>query len=85
MTRLIRRKPPANLPLPSPPTSDDGPMSSEHEEFVGKALDEATREAEAAGWQVRAYSPGGVLTMDFREDRMNLEHQDGVVLRAWVG
>lgn len=60
-------------------------MTSEHDELVGKSLAEATREAEAAGWQVRAYEPGGILTMDFREDRINLEHDDGVVRRAWVG
>ena len=60
-------------------------MTSEHEELVGTGLDEATRDAEVAGWQVRAYAPGAMLTMDFREDRMNLEHEDGVVRRAWVG
>jgi hypothetical protein len=60
-------------------------MTAEHDELVGRALDEATREAEATGWQVRAYEPGGILTMDFREDRLNLEHEDGVVRRAWVG
>jgi hypothetical protein len=60
-------------------------MTSEHEELVGRTVDEATREAEAAGWRVRAYAPGSMLTMDFREDRMNLEHEDGVVRRAWVG
>lgn len=60
-------------------------MTAEHEELVGKSLDEASGIATEAGWQVRAYPPGGMLTMDFRQDRMNLEHQDGVVLRAWVG
>lgn len=60
-------------------------MTVEHEELVGRPLAEAAREAEAAGWQVRAYAPGAALTMDFRESRMNLEHRDGVVLRAWVG
>ena len=60
-------------------------MTAERDELVGKTLDEATREAEAGGWQVRAYEPGARLTMDFRDDRMNLEHEDGVVRRAWVG
>jgi hypothetical protein len=60
-------------------------MTSDHDELVGKALDEATAEAEAAGWRVRAYESGAMLTMDFREDRMNLEHEDGVVRRAWIG
>ncbi|GAA1781266.1 hypothetical protein GCM10009795_029450 [Nocardioides hankookensis] len=55
------------------------------EDLTDRPLDEATSLAEADGWQVRAYEPGGMLTMDFREDRINLEHEDGVVRRAWVG
>lgn len=55
------------------------------EDLTDRPLAEATAEAEADGWQVRAYEPGGVLTMDFREDRINLEHEDGVVRRAWIG
>ncbi|KQW47239.1 hypothetical protein ASC77_12185 [Nocardioides sp. Root1257] len=55
------------------------------EDLTGRPLAEATALAEADGWQVRAYEPGGILTMDFREDRINLEHEDGVVRRAWVG
>ena len=52
---------------------------------MGRPLDEATQVVTVAGWQVRAFEPGSVLTMDYREDRMNLEHQDGVVTRAFVG
>ena len=55
------------------------------EELTGQTLADATATAEADGWQVRAYEPGAMLTMDLREDRMNLEHEDGVVRRAWVG
>lgn len=55
------------------------------EELIGQPLADATATAEAAGWQVRAFEPGAMLTMDFREDRINLEHEDGVVRRAWVG
>ena len=65
--------------------SHDGPMTSDDDELVGRTLEEATAEAETAGWQVRAFEPGAMLTMDFREDRMNLEHEDDVVRRAWVG
>jgi beta-glucosidase len=54
-------------------------------ELVGRPLDDATQVVADAGWQVRAYSPGSMLTMDYREDRMNLEHDRGVVTRAWVG
>ena len=55
------------------------------DELTGQTLADATTLAEADGWQVRAYEPGATLTMDFREDRMNLEHADGVVRQAWVG
>ncbi len=54
-------------------------------DLVGRSLDEADQVVTEAGWEVRAYAPGSMLTMDYREDRMNLEHADGVVLRAWVG
>jgi hypothetical protein len=54
--------------------------------LVGRHLDEATRRATAAGWLVRPCTPGSMLTMDYREGRVNLEHDpDGVVTRAWVG
>ena len=55
------------------------------DELTGQPLADATAAAEAAGWTVRAHETGAMLTMDFREDRMNLEHEDGVVRRAWVG
>jgi len=54
-------------------------------ELAGRPLDDATQVVTDAGWQVRAYSPGSMLTMDYREDRMNLEHDNGVVTRAWIG
>jgi hypothetical protein len=46
---------------------------------------EAVQEAKAAGWYVRAYEEGTVITSDRRDDRMNLEHNGLLVRRAWVG
>jgi beta-glucosidase len=54
-------------------------------ELVGRTLDDATQVVTEAGWQVRAFAPGAMLTMDYREDRMNLEHEGGTVTRAFVG
>lgn len=54
--------------------------------LVGRPLDEAVRAAAGAGWLVRPYTSGAALSMDYRESRVNLEHdEDGVVTRAWVG
>jgi len=51
----------------------------------GRPLMESVREAEAAGWQVRAVAEGAPITLELRTDRMNLEHNGLVVRRAWVG
>jgi hypothetical protein len=54
--------------------------------LVGLDLDEATRIATEAGWLVRPLQPGSMMTLDYREGRVNLEHDDHeVVTRAWVG
>jgi hypothetical protein len=54
-------------------------------EYVGLPEDAATAKAEAAGWRVRAYATGSMLTMDHRTDRLNLELDDeGVVIDARV-
>lgn len=54
--------------------------------LVGRPLDEATRTATGAGWLVRPCPPGAELTMDYRPGRVNLEHdEDLVVTRAWSG
>jgi hypothetical protein len=57
------------------------------QDYVGLDAETATRKAEAAGWQhVRAYPRGSLLTLDFREGRLDLELDDeGIVIRAWVG
>ena len=54
-------------------------------DLAGRPVEDATRVVTEAGWEVRAYSAGSALTMDYRKDRMNLEHEEGVVNRARVG
>ena len=54
-------------------------------EYVGLAAATATAKAKAAGWRVRTYTRGSLLTMDHRTDRLNLElDDDGVVVDARV-
>lgn len=65
-----------------PPETDGERLAHSVE---GRPLLDAVREAEAAGWQVRAVAEGAPITLDYRTDRMNLEHNGLVVRRAWVG
>ncbi|TIC80159.1 I78 family peptidase inhibitor [Nocardioides sp. GY 10127] len=59
--------------------------------LAGLPLAEATRLAEERGHQVRALTPGSPMTMDYRPERVNLEHEPGLedaprrVLRAFSG
>ena len=57
------------------------------QDYVGLDVEAARAKAAAAGWQhVRAYTHGAMLTMDYREGRLDLElDDDDVVVRAWVG
>lgn len=53
--------------------------------LVGRPVTDATREAKDAGWTVRTLAPGALMSMDYREGRVNLEHDGEVVTRAWAG
>jgi len=53
--------------------------------LVGRPVEDAVATSEAAGWQVRALTPGTPMTMDYRRERLNIEHDDRVVLRVWPG
>jgi hypothetical protein len=58
------------------------------ESLVGMPKAEAERTARAAGWQFRVAREDGeefALTMDYREDRVNVEVDDGVVTDVNVG
>ncbi|OEJ35416.1 I78 family peptidase inhibitor [Streptomyces subrutilus] len=64
----------------SPATPDDPTR------YVGLGADEAERRARGRGWTtVRTVPPGTILTMEYREGRLNFEVEDGTVRRAWTG
>lgn len=54
--------------------------------LLGLDVHEAARRANAGGWSVRAFTPGAILTADYRPERVNLMHgEDGEVLRVSIG
>ena len=54
--------------------------------YEGLPYDDAAEVAVGDGWHVRRREPGGVYTMEYRPDRLNLDVDDaGVVVRAVVG
>jgi hypothetical protein len=56
-------------------------------EYVGLSLDEATTRAEDQGYSVRVVGEDGecyAITMDLRDDRVNLELVDDVVVAAAI-
>lgn len=65
-------------------TTDTGATTASPAEMdlTGLTVDEATRVAEQSGWSVRVVREDGVdlaVTMDFRENRMNVAVVDGLV------
>ena len=68
--------------IPTPPAEpQDSPNS-----YVGLDATEAERLARERGWSsVRSLPPGAIITMEFREGRLNFEVENGTVKRAWKG
>lgn len=62
----------------SPPRDAGGNRSSrfDQDSLIGLDVDEATTRAESAGWLVRAYVRGAMLTADHDPRRLNLCHGD---------
>ncbi|MFB7666175.1 I78 family peptidase inhibitor [Kitasatospora sp. NPDC056138] len=58
----------------------------EYEEYLGLPVAEAGRLADDRGWRiVRVLEPGEMITLEYREGRLNLAARDGVVERCWEG
>ncbi|GAA2237831.1 MULTISPECIES: I78 family peptidase inhibitor [Kitasatospora] len=61
----------------------------EHEEhvgYVGLPVKAAQDLAAERGWDVvRVLAPGDLITLEYREGRLNLAVRDGVVERCWAG
>ena len=73
--------PQSDVPPPSREVFSDA--ECDFEGWVGKPLDEAA--VKATGRPHRIVTPGQPMTMDFRADSINVEHQDGKVTRVWCG
>ncbi len=54
----------------------------DHEQLVGFDVDEATTQASAAGWLVRAHEPEAMVTADFNPSRLNLCYTDDRVVES---
>ncbi|MEU9333718.1 I78 family peptidase inhibitor [Streptomyces sp. NPDC048290] len=68
--------------IPTPPRDPDDRTDS----YVGLDADAAERRARERGWStVRALPPGAIITMEYRQGRLNFEVRDGRVTRAWKG
>lgn len=67
---------------PADPTArDDDP-----EAYVGLPGEDAEDAARGRGWNtVRSLPPGAMITMEYREGRLNFTVEDGVVVRCWKG
>ncbi|KJK56599.1 I78 family peptidase inhibitor [Saccharothrix sp. ST-888] len=58
----------------------------EHEEYLGLPVAAAERLAADRGRRiVRVLEPGEMITLEYREGRLNLAARDGVVERCWEG
>ncbi|MET8831183.1 I78 family peptidase inhibitor [Streptomyces sp. NPDC004610] len=68
--------------IPTPPTDPDDPTGP----YVGLGAEAAERRARERGWTtVRALPPGAMITMEYRQGRLNFEVEGGRVKRAWKG
>lgn len=58
----------------------------DEQEYLGLRQEAAERLAAEQGWRtVRVLAPGAIITMEYREDRLNLTVRDGLVERCWQG
>ncbi|MFF2141882.1 I78 family peptidase inhibitor [Kitasatospora sp. NPDC058190] len=63
-----------------------GAMGEDTEGYAGLRIERARELARRHGWaSVRVLEPGQMITMEYREGRLNLAVRDGVVERSWEG
>ncbi|MFG2844033.1 I78 family peptidase inhibitor [Kitasatospora sp. NPDC101155] len=63
-----------------------GAMGEDAEGYAGLRIERARELARRHGWaSVRVLEPGQMITMEYREGRLNLAVRDGVVERSWEG
>ncbi|GAA3001067.1 I78 family peptidase inhibitor [Kitasatospora albolonga] len=58
----------------------------DEDEYLGLTAERARLLAAERGWSaVRVLEPGALITLEYREDRLNLQVRDGLVERCWQG
>ncbi|MFH9348640.1 I78 family peptidase inhibitor [Kitasatospora sp. NPDC017646] len=63
-----------------------GTPGEDAEGYAGLRIERARELARRHGWaSVRVLEPGQLITMEYREGRLNLTVRDGVVERSWEG
>ncbi|CAM5327582.1 proteinase inhibitor I78 [Streptomyces viridifaciens] len=66
-------------------TGSDG-AGEDAEGYAGLRIERARELARRHGWaSVRVLEPGQLITLEYREGRLNLAVRDGVVERSWEG
>ncbi|MET9735376.1 I78 family peptidase inhibitor [Streptomyces sp. NPDC006458] len=69
-------------PIPKPAAEPQ----DEPDAYVGLDAAGAERRARERGWTtVRSLPPGAIVTMEYRQGRLNFEVRAGRVTRAWKG
>jgi hypothetical protein len=72
--------------MASPPRPGQRPQDDDPQSYLGLAEQEAEQRARTRGWQtVRTLPPGGIVTMEYREGRLNFTVEGGRVIRSWQG
>nr|BFD94683.1 hypothetical protein KitaXyl93_60430 [Kitasatospora sp. Xyl93] len=63
-----------------------GAAGQDGEGYAGLRIERARELARRHGWAtVRVLEPGDLMTMEYRQGRLNLAVRDGVVERSWEG
>ena len=52
--------------------------------MLGKSMDEVAHLLPSGG-KIRHYQKGGILTMDFVADRLNIEYDGLIIIDVWNG
>ncbi|MFF4922987.1 proteinase inhibitor I78 [Kitasatospora xanthocidica] len=66
--------------------SGSGAAGQDGEGYAGLRIERARELARRHGWaSVRVLEPGDLMTMEYRQGRLNLAVRNGVVERSWEG
>ncbi|MBD0672576.1 I78 family peptidase inhibitor [Kitasatospora sp. NPDC091335] len=67
-------------------SAGSGAAGEDAEGYAGLRIERARELARRHGWaSVRVLEPGELMTMEYRQGRLNLAVRNGVVERSWEG